>query len=125
MKDYSKTKSLEKYVLKEKNKNLDELNKYGKKWVEVSAKNKLVYEIEWLGVPVIQTPADLILMQELIFEIKPDVLIETGIAHGGSLIYYSSLSTSDIIFYRYSFLLRVTIRYIGVAITLNSLTSPS
>ena len=91
MKDYDKLTSLQDFVLSKKDKNEDELKKAAKQWVVASAKNKIVYEIEWLGIPVIQTPEDLILMQELIFKIKPDVLIETGIAHGGSLIFYASL----------------------------------
>jgi len=49
------------------------------------------YEVSWLGLPIIQNPYDIVLMQELIFELQPDVIIETGIAHGGSLIFYSSL----------------------------------
>ncbi len=57
----------------------------------MSAKNKLDYEIEWFGMPVIQTAEDMIMAQELIFKIQPDYIIETGIAHGGSLIYYASL----------------------------------
>jgi cephalosporin hydroxylase len=54
-------------------------------------KNKYSYNFNWLGRPVIQYPQDLILMQELIWETKPDLIIETGIAHGGSLILYASL----------------------------------
>ena len=46
---------------------------------------------EWLGRPIIQRPEDIIAMQEIIWNIKPDLIIETGIAHGGSLIYYASL----------------------------------
>lgn len=49
------------------------------------------YNFSWLGRPIIQYPQDMIAMQELIWEIKPDLIIETGIAHGGSLIYYASL----------------------------------
>ncbi len=83
--------SLQKYVQRCTNKNENELKKYGIKWLQASAKNKIDYELEWFGVPVIQTAEDLLLMQELIFNVKPDVIIETGIAHGGSLIYYASL----------------------------------
>jgi cephalosporin hydroxylase len=54
-------------------------------------KNKYSYNFTWLGRPIIQYPQDLILMQELIWETKPDLIIETGIAHGGSLILYASL----------------------------------
>lgn len=88
---YENLPSLRKYVLTKKNKNIRELKEAALKWTKASSKNKLTYEIDWLGVPIIQTPEDMILMQELIFKIKPDVLIETGIAHGGSLIYYASL----------------------------------
>ena len=91
MDTYEKIPSLRKYVLTKKNKNTEELQKVGLQWVKVAVENRLSYEIDWLGVPVIQTPEDLILMQELIFKVQPDVIIETGIAHGGSLIYYASL----------------------------------
>ena len=49
------------------------------------------YNFSWMGRPIIQYPQDMIAMQEIIWEIKPDYIIETGIAHGGSLIYYASL----------------------------------
>lgn len=52
---------------------------------------KYVYSFSWLGRPIIQFPEDLIRIQEVIFSLKPDVLIETGVAHGGSLIFYASL----------------------------------
>ena len=49
------------------------------------------YNFTWMGRPIIQYPQDMIAMQEIIWEIKPDLIIETGIAHGGSIIYYASL----------------------------------
>ena len=52
---------------------------------------KYSYNFTWMGRPIIQYPQDMIAMQELIWEIKPDLIIETGIAHGGSIIYYASL----------------------------------
>lgn len=52
---------------------------------------KYTYNFKWLGVPVIQYPQDLVVMQELIFNLKPDLIIETGVARAGSLIFYSSL----------------------------------
>jgi cephalosporin hydroxylase len=52
---------------------------------------KYSYNFSWLGRPVIQYPQDLIAMQEIIWEVKPDLIIETGIAHGGSLIFYASI----------------------------------
>jgi cephalosporin hydroxylase len=49
------------------------------------------YNFSWMGRPIIQYPQDMVAMQEIIWDIKPDLIIETGIAHGGSLIYYASL----------------------------------
>ncbi len=56
-----------------------------------TAKYHYSYQYEWLGRPIIQFPQDMIAMQQLIWQIQPDIIIETGIAHGGSLIYYASL----------------------------------
>lgn len=56
-----------------------------------SNKSQYSYNFSWMGRPIIQYPQDMIAMQEIIWEIKPDLIIETGIAHGGSLIYYASL----------------------------------
>src|SRR5262245_50325919 len=49
------------------------------------------YNFKWLGRPIIQYPQDIIAMQEIIWEVKPELIIETGIAHGGSLVFYSSM----------------------------------
>lgn len=91
MGNYDNIPSLRKYVLTRKDKNTQELERVGLHWTKVAAENRMSYEMDWLGIPVIQTPEDLILMQELIFNVRPDVIIETGIAHGGGLIYYASL----------------------------------
>lgn len=56
-----------------------------------SNKSQYSYNFSWMGRPIIQYPQDIIAMQEIIWDIKPDLIIETGIAHGGSLIYYASL----------------------------------
>lgn len=56
-----------------------------------SNKAQYSYNFKWMGRPVIQYPQDILAMQELIWEIKPDLIIETGIAHGGSLIFYASI----------------------------------
>ena len=56
-----------------------------------SIKTKYSYNFEWLGRPIIQYPQDMVAMQELIWSIKPDLIIETGIAHGGSLILSASM----------------------------------
>lgn len=60
-------------------------------WIRAGWDTKYVYGFSWLGRPVIQLPEDMIRIQEVIYQIKPDVIVETGIAHGGSLIYYASL----------------------------------
>lgn len=52
---------------------------------------KYSYNFDWLGIPIIQYPQDIVAMQELIFRVKPDLIIETGIAHGGSLILSASM----------------------------------
>ena len=91
MNRYENISSLRKYVNIKENKNIRELEEAAIKWAKVSAENRLSYEIDWLGIPIIQTPEDMILMQELIFKVQPNVIIETGVAHGGSLIYYASL----------------------------------
>ena len=56
-----------------------------------SAKYKYSYNFNWLGRPIIQLPQDILAMQEIIWDTKPDLIIETGIAHGGSLIFYASI----------------------------------
>lgn len=60
-------------------------------WLESSMAAKYVYNFDWLGRPIIQYPQDMVAMQELIWAIKPDLIIETGIAHGGSLILSASM----------------------------------
>lgn len=52
---------------------------------------KLSYEVVWMGIPIIQLPEDIMMMQELIWRVRPDVIVEAGVAHGGALILYSSL----------------------------------
>lgn len=62
-----------------------------REWVRVGWNQKHQYTFSWFGRPIIQLPEDMIRLQEVIFNLKPDVIIETGIAHGGSLVYYASL----------------------------------
>ena len=52
---------------------------------------KYVYSFTWMGRPIIQLPDDLVRLQEVIYAVKPDVIVEIGIAHGGSLVFYASL----------------------------------
>jgi cephalosporin hydroxylase len=63
-------------------------------WLRCGWDNKYVYSFTWLGRPIIQLPEDMLRLQEVIYSIQPDVIIETGIAHGGSLIFYASLCQS-------------------------------
>jgi len=58
---------------------------------DVSNSNQYSYNFSWMGRPIIQYPQDMVAMQEIIWDVKPDIIIETGIAHGGSLIYYASI----------------------------------
>jgi len=59
--------------------------------LEKIAKYRYAHNFTWLGRPIIQWPQDIVAMQELIWNVKPDLVIETGVAHGGSLILYASL----------------------------------
>jgi cephalosporin hydroxylase len=60
-------------------------------WLKVGWNQKSIYTFTWMGRPIIQLPDDMIRLQEVIYRIKPDVILETGVAHGGSLIYHASL----------------------------------
>jgi len=60
-------------------------------WLRAGWDNKYVYSFTWLGRPIIQLPEDMIRIQEVIYAVRPDVIVETGVAHGGSLVFYASL----------------------------------
>lgn len=60
-------------------------------WLKVGWNQKHAYTFTWLGRPIIQLPEDVLRIQEVIYRVKPDVIIETGIAHGGSLVLSASL----------------------------------
>ena len=62
-----------------------------KAWLRAGWDAKHVYSFTWMGRPIIQLPEDMVRLQELIWIEKPDVIVETGVAHGGSLIFYASL----------------------------------
>lgn len=62
-----------------------------KAWIGSPGLHRYSYNFSWLGRPIIQYPQDIVAMQELVYRVQPDLIIETGIAHGGSLIYYASL----------------------------------
>jgi len=60
-------------------------------FMQISITHKYSYNFFWLGRPIIQYPQDIIAMQEIIWRVKPDLIVETGIAHGGSLIFHASM----------------------------------
>jgi cephalosporin hydroxylase len=62
-----------------------------RQWVRVGWDQKYPYTFAWMGRPIIQLPEDIVRIAEVIYAVKPDVIVETGIAHGGSLVYYASL----------------------------------
>lgn len=68
-----------------------DLKKQSLDWLKDIGKHKYVYNFNWLGRPIIQLPTDVFALQELIWEVKPDLIVETGIAHGGSIIFSASM----------------------------------
>ena len=85
--------SFDKEVIKRVNSNSKnkKLKNYAKKFFLESYSNKYSYNYTYFGRPIIQYPQDIVTLQEIIFKTKPDLIIETGIAHGGSLIFSSSM----------------------------------
>ena len=71
--------------------NEESLNEITKQWFLATSRFEYSYHFTWLGRPIIQFPQDMIAMQEIIWKVKPDLIIETGIAHGGSLIFSASI----------------------------------
>ena len=88
---YDKNFEIEKKKIIKKNYSSRKFNNLTKNFNIEASLNKYTYNFDWLGVPIIQYPQDIIIMQELIYKVKPDLIIETGIARSGSLILYSSL----------------------------------
>ncbi|MEF2232209.1 MAG: cephalosporin hydroxylase family protein [Pseudodesulfovibrio sp.] len=68
-----------------------ELAPLARKWFMATSRHKYSYRFSWLGRPIIQRPQDILAMQELIWEVRPDLIVETGIARGGSLVFYASM----------------------------------
>ena len=60
-------------------------------WMQLAVDNKYSYQFDWLGVPIIQMPEDLIIFQEIVYRTQPDLIIETGVARGGSIIFWASI----------------------------------
>ncbi len=68
-----------------------ELAQATRAWMDRANARKYSYHFEWMGRPIIQYPQDIVAMQELIWRVQPDLIVETGIAHGGSLIFSASM----------------------------------
>ena len=62
-----------------------------REFFEASIGDRYSYNFSWLGRPIIQYPQDIVAFQELVFNVRPDLIVETGIAHGGSLVLSASL----------------------------------
>ena len=90
MNENEKFENHNKRIIKQMNKDIG-FFKLSKKWLLQSLKHQYSYHFRWLGLPIIQYPQDIIATQELIWEVKPDLIIETGIARGGSLIFSASI----------------------------------
>ena len=67
------------------------IHQLSKKWMIEGMSHDYNYFFSWFGVPIIQYPNDIIAIQEIIWNVKPEIIIETGVAHGGSLLFYSSM----------------------------------
>src|SRR6266849_6102840 len=68
-----------------------ELQQRSLAWMLDTAKHNYTYNFTWLGIPIIQFPQDILALQEIIWAVKPDLIIETGIAHGGSILFSASM----------------------------------
>ena len=60
-------------------------------WMQISVDNKYSYQFDWLGIPIIQMPEDLVIFQEIVHKTQPDLIIETGVARGGSIVFWASI----------------------------------
>jgi cephalosporin hydroxylase len=69
----------------------DQLRQKSLEWMLHADRYKYSYNFSWLGRPIIKFPTDIVLLQEIIWDVKPDLIIETGIAHGGSLVLSASM----------------------------------
>lgn len=71
--------------------NDQDVQELSRTWSQETNRNGYTYNFEWLGRPIIQYPQDIMAMQELIWQVQPDLIVEMGIAHGGSLIFFASM----------------------------------
>ena len=69
----------------------EDFSNLSKAWMQKAVDNKFSYQFDWMGVPIIQMPGDLVMFQEIVWKTRPDLIIETGVARGGSLIFWASM----------------------------------
>jgi cephalosporin hydroxylase len=69
----------------------ERLDEISRDFLLEAVRTRYVYNFTWLGRPIIQLPQDILAMQEIIHQVRPDLIVETGIAHGGALVFYSSM----------------------------------
>lgn len=69
----------------------DQMSQLTRDWMVRSCEFRYSYNYKWMGRPIIQYPQDMVAMQEIIWSVQPDLIIETGIAHGGSLIFSAAM----------------------------------
>lgn len=68
-----------------------EFERLTSEWFLGSARHRYSYNFTWMGLPIIQYPQDIVAMQAVVWEVQPDLILETGIARGGSLVFYASM----------------------------------
>lgn len=68
----------------------DSVNRHSREWLTLVGKYRYVYNWKWMGLPIIQLPADIVATHEIIWSVKPTVIIETGVARGGSIVFNAS-----------------------------------
>jgi cephalosporin hydroxylase len=68
-----------------------ELQRLSREWFRLASRYEYSYHFSWLGRPIIQFPQDILALQEIVWRVQPDLIVETGVARGGSLVFYASL----------------------------------
>jgi cephalosporin hydroxylase len=69
----------------------EQLGVLTRQWLSRAQEKQYSYHFDWLGLPIIQYPQDIVAMQEIVWSVKPDLIVETGIARGGSVVFYASM----------------------------------
>jgi cephalosporin hydroxylase len=70
---------------------IDSLRQQSIAWIAAASQHNYSHHFTWMGLPIIQFPQDIVAIQEIVFRVKPDLIIETGIARGGSLVFHASM----------------------------------